>query len=442
MKKNSLRTVFIWSLIVALGGFLFGFDTAVISGVEQQIQELFSLSSFMHGFTIASALIGTVIGALIAGRPADRFGRRPVLLIIAILYLISAVGCAVANNVTTLIVFRFIGGIGVGGSSVVAPMYISEISPAYIRGRMTALFQFNVIFGILMAYVSNYLLRSVGEEPWRWMLGIEGVPAFIYFVLLFLIPESPRYLIKIGQIARARLVLEKIIKSSVDQQLEEIRLSLEKLSESTNRLFSKRYFKPVSIAFLVAMFNQFSGINAILYYAPRIFELSGLNFSDSLFQSILIGITNGIFTIVGMILIDKAGRKILLIIGSIGMSVCLALVARTFYTQDFGGFVLLIYLLVYIMFFAFSTGAVIWVLIAEIFPNNIRGKGQSLGSFTHWFFAALVTFTFPVVIKEINSGAGHTFVFFSLMMIVQAIVVWKYFPETKRRTLEELGQNL
>ena len=442
MKKNSLRTVFIWSLIVALGGFLFGFDTAVISGVEQQIQELFSLSSFMHGFTIASALIGTVIGALIAGRPADRFGRRPVLLIIAILYLISAVGCAVANNVTTLIIFRFIGGIGVGGSSVVAPMYISEISPAYIRGRMTALFQFNVIFGILMAYVSNYLLRSVGEEPWRWMLGIEGAPAFLYFVLLFLIPESPRYLIKIGQIARARLVLEKIIKSSVDQQLEEIRLSLEKLSESTNRLFSKRYFKPVSIAFLVAMFNQFSGINAILYYAPRIFELSGLNFSDSLFQSILIGITNGIFTIVGMILIDKAGRKILLIIGSIGMSVCLALVARTFYTQDFGGFVLLIYLLVYIMFFAFSTGAVIWVLIAEIFPNNIRGKGQSLGSFTHWFFAALVTFTFPVVIKEINSGAGHTFVFFSLMMIVQAIVVWKYFPETKRRTLEELGQNL
>ena len=384
MKKNSLRTVFIWSLIVALGGFLFGFDTAVISGVEQQIQELFSLSSFMHGFTIASALIGTVIGALIAGRPADRFGRRPVLLIIAILYLISAVGCAVANNVTTLIIFRFIGGIGVGGSSVVAPMYISEISPAYIRGRMTALFQFNVIFGILMAYVSNYLLRSVGEEPWRWMLGIEGVPAFIYFVLLFLIPESPRYLIKIGQIARARLVLEKIIKSSVDQQLEEIRLSLEKLSESTNRLFSKRYFKPVSIAFLVAMFNQFSGINAILYYAPRIFELSGLNFSDSLFQSILIGITNGIFTIVGMILIDKAGRKILLIIGSIGMSVCLALVARTFYTQDFGGFVLLIYLLVYIMFFAFSTGAVIWVLIAEIFPNNIRGRPIS------WQFHTLV----------------------------------------------------
>jgi sugar porter (SP) family MFS transporter len=442
MNSNSIRTVFIWSIIVALGGFLFGFDTAVISGVEQQVQELFSLSSFMHGFTIASALIGTVIGALIAGRPADRFGRKPVLLIIAILYFISAIGCAAANNVTTLIIFRFIGGIGVGGSSVVAPMYISEISPAHVRGRMTALFQFNVISGILIAYVSNYLLRNVGAEPWRWMLGIEGAPAFLYFVLLFFIPESPRYLIKIGQISKARLVLEKIIKSSVDQQVEEIRMSLEKLSESTNRLFSKRYFKPVSIAFLVAMFNQFSGINAILYYAPRIFELSGLTFADSLFQSILIGITNGIFTIVGMILIDRAGRKILLITGSIGMSVCLALVAKTFYTQNFEGFVLLIYLLVYIMFFAFSTGAVIWVLIAEIFPNNIRGKGQSLGSFTHWFFAALVTFTFPVIIKEVDSGAGHTFMFFSLMMILQAIVVWKYFPETKRRTLEELGQNL
>ena len=442
MNSNSIRTVFIWSIIVALGGFLFGFDTAVISGVEQQVQELFSLSSFMHGFTIASALIGTVIGALIAGRPADRFGRKPVLLIIAILYFISAIGCAAANNVTTLIIFRFIGGIGVGGSSVVAPMYISEISPAHVRGRMTALFQFNVISGILIAYVSNYLLRNVGTEPWRWMLGIEGAPAFLYFVLLFFIPESPRYLIKIGQISKARLVLEKIIKSSVDQQVEEIRMSLEKLSESTNKLFSKRYFKPVSIAFLVAMFNQFSGINAILYYAPRIFELSGLTFADSLFQSILIGITNGIFTIVGMILIDRAGRKMLLITGSIGMSVCLALVAKTFYTQNFEGFVLLIYLLVYIMFFAFSTGAVIWVLIAEIFPNNIRGKGQSLGSFTHWFFAALVTFTFPVIIKEVDSGAGHTFMFFSLMMILQAIVVWKYFPETKRRTLEELGQNL
>lgn len=442
MKNISFARVFSWSLIVALGGFLFGFDTAVISGVEKHIQDLFSLSSFKHGFTISSALIGTVTGALIAGRPADRYGRKPVLMLIAILYLMSALGCAMAGNVSTLIIFRFIGGIGVGASSVVAPMYISEISPADIRGRMTALFQFNVIFGILMAYVSNYLLRNAGTEPWRWMLGIEGLPAFIYSLLLFLIPESPRYLIKIGQIAKARLVLEKIEKSSVEKEIEEIKTSLVKLSGATNRLFSKRFFKPVSIAFLVAMFNQFSGINAILYYAPRIFELSGLNFTDSLLQSILIGVTNGIFTIAGLILIDRVGRKKLLITGSIGMSLCLGLVARTFYLQEFGGFSLLIFLLIYIMFFAFSTGAVIWVLIAEIFPNNIRGKGQSFGSFTHWFFAAIVTFIFPVVVKEVSFGVGHTFMFFSLMMIVQAIVVWKYFPETKRRTLEELGENL
>ncbi|NLV17917.1 MAG: sugar porter family MFS transporter [Bacteroidetes bacterium] len=442
MKNISFARVFSWSLIVALGGFLFGFDTAVISGVEKHIQDLFSLSSFKHGFTISSALIGTVTGALIAGRPADRYGRKPVLMLIAVLYLMSALGCAMAGNVSTLIIFRFIGGIGVGASSVVAPMYISEISPADIRGRMTALFQFNVIFGILMAYVSNYLLRNAGTEPWRWMLGIEGLPAFIYSLLLFLIPESPRYLIKVGQIAKARLVLEKIEKSSVEKEIEEIKTSLVKLSGATNRLFSKRFFKPVSIAFLVAMFNQFSGINAILYYAPRIFELSGLNFTDSLLQSILIGVTNGIFTIAGLILIDRVGRKKLLITGSIGMSLCLGLVARTFYLQEFGGFSLLIFLLIYIMFFAFSTGAVIWVLIAEIFPNNIRGKGQSFGSFTHWFFAAIVTFIFPVVVKEVSFGVGHTFMFFSLMMIVQAIVVWKYFPETKRRTLEELGENL
>jgi sugar porter (SP) family MFS transporter len=442
MKNISFARVFSWSLIVALGGFLFGFDTAVISGVEKHIQDLFSLSSFKHGFTISSALIGTVTGALIAGRPADRYGRKPVLMLIAVLYLMSALGCAMAGNVSTLIIFRFIGGIGVGASSVVAPMYISEISPADIRGRMTALFQFNVIFGILMAYVSNYLLRNAGTEPWRWMLGIEGLPAFIYSLLLFLIPESPRYLIKVGQIAKARLVLEKIEKSSVEKEIEEIKTSLIKLSGATNRLFSKRFFKPVSIAFLVAMFNQFSGINAILYYAPRIFELSGLNFTDSLLQSILIGVTNGIFTIAGLILIDRVGRKKLLITGSIGMSLCLGLVARTFYLQEFGGFSLLIFLLIYIMFFAFSTGAVIWVLIAEIFPNNIRGKGQSFGSFTHWFFAAIVTFIFPVVVKEVSFGVGHTFMFFSLMMIVQAIVVWKYFPETKRRTLEELGENL
>jgi sugar porter (SP) family MFS transporter len=321
-------------------------------------------------------------------------------------------------------------------------MYIAEISPAKIRGRMTAMFQFNVISGILIAYVSNYLLREAGAEPWRWMLGVAGIPASLFLVLLFIIPESPRFLIKIGKEDKAKTILEKIEIASVDDEIRDIKSSMSQTSVKKQTLFSKLYIKPISVAFLVAMFNQFSGINAILYYAPRIFELSGLTNSDSMFQSILIGVTNGIFTILGLVLIDRAGRKKLLITGSLGMSVCLGLVAKTFYTQDFSGYGLLIYLLIYIMFFAFSTGAVIWVLIAEVFPNSIRGKGQSLGSFTHWFFAALITFLFPVIEKLSQYGVGHAFMFFSLMMIVQVFVVWKYFPETKGRTLEELGENL
>ncbi|OFY00431.1 MAG: MFS transporter [Bacteroidetes bacterium GWE2_41_25] len=442
MKNRTNSRVFFWSIIVALGGFLFGFDTAVISGVEKHIQELFQLSSFMHGFTISSALIGTVTGALISGRPADRYGRKPILFLIAGLYVVTAIGSALSNNLSSFIIFRFFGGIGIGASSVVGPTYIAEISPAKIRGRMTALFQFNVIFGIMIAYVSNYFLRDVGSEPWRFMLGVAGIPSFIFFSLLFLIPESPRYLIKIGKIAIAKLILEKIEVSSIDEEIEEIRLSMMKGENNKQPLFSRVYFKPISIAFLVAMFNQFSGINAILYYAPRIFELSGLSNSDSLFQSILIGITNSIFTMVGLVLIDRVGRKILLISGSIGMSICLGLVARAFYTNEFSGYGLLVFLLLYIVFFGFSTGAVIWVLIAEIFPNRVRGKGQSLGSFTHWFFAALITFLFPVVAKTSHSGVGYGFMFFSVMMIIQAIVVWKYFPETKGITLEELGEKM
>lgn len=442
MKNKSNSRVFIWSLIVALGGFLFGFDTAVISGVEKHIQELFQLTPFWHGITISSALIGTVIGALTAGEPADKYGRKPILFIIAGLYVLTAVGSAMASNVTLFILFRFLGGIGVGASSVVAPMYIAEISPAKIRGRMTAMFQFNVIFGILIAFISNYLLRGFGSEPWRWMLGVAAIPALLYFSFLFLIPESPRFLIKIGQIARAKIILERIEIAAIEEEIEEIKQTVAKSANGNQHLFSKIYLKPISIAFLVAMFNQFSGINAILYYAPRIFEISGLSNADSMFQSILIGVTNGIFTILGMILIDRVGRKKLLVTGSVGMSLCLGLIAKTFYTQDFSGYGLLILLLVYIMFFAFSTGAVIWVLIAEIFPASIRGHGQSLGSFTHWFFAALITFLFPVVAKTSEFGVGHAFLFFSLMMVVQAVVVWKYFPETKGRTLEELGENL
>ena len=438
MDKKNTR-VFGWSLILSLGGFLFGFDTAVISGVEKSIQQLFNLSPFLHGFTISSALIGTVAGSLLAGMPADRFGRKPVLFIIALLFAVSAIGSAITSSWSLFVFFRLIGGIGVGASSVVAPMYISEISPANLRGRMTALFQFNVIFGILMAYVSNYFLSGTGEDSWRWMLGVMLIPSLAYFILLFMVPESPRFLVKEGKIAEAKQVLEKIEAIDIDGEISDIKASMVQTKEY---LFSGRYFYPISIAFLVAMFNQFSGINAILYYAPRIFELSGLSAADSMLQPVMIGITNGVFTILGLVIIDKVGRKKLLIYGSLGMGVCLGLIARAFYGQGFSGYELLILLMAYIMFFAFSTGAVIWVLISEVFPNSIRGQGQSLGSFTHWFFAAVIAFLFPAISGNYELGSGHAFLFFSLAMFAQALVVWKYFPETKGKTLEELGNEL
>ena len=438
--RNKNR-VFKWSLIVALGGFLFGFDTAVISGVEQSIQQLFRLNSFYHGLTISSALVGTVIGALAAGKPADKYGRRILLFFIAALYTISAIGSAMAPSLILFILFRFLGGLAIGASSVAGPMYISEISPAKVRGRMTALFQFNVIFGILMAYISNFLLREIGNEPWRFMLGVETIPALAFFFLLFLVPRSPRFLIKINRIEEARRVLSMTEVNDIEDEIRKIQEGFLEEKTSSQNLFSKNYFKPISIAFLVAMFNQFSGINAILYYAPRIFELTGLSSTESFFQPIMIGLTNMIFTLIGMMIIDKAGRKKLLIVGSVGMSICLGLISRLLFLQDFAGYSLLIFLVVYIIFFAFSTGAVIWVLIAEVFPNNVRGKGQALGSFTHWFFAALITFLFPVF-SSTPQGSGYSFAFFSIMMVVQALVVWKYFPETKGRSLEELGKEL
>lgn len=438
--KKKYSTVFLWSIIVALGGLLFGFDTAVISGVEKTIQQLFQLTPFWQGFTISSALIGTVIGALFSGAPADKYGRKPMLFLTGALFAFSAIASALVSSLPLFITFRFIGGLAIGASSVIAPMYISEISPANVRGRMTALFQFNVITGILLAYVSNYFLRDIaGEDSWRYMLGIGSLPSVVFFFLLFIVPESPRFLIKSGKVGEARSILERAGAEWVEKEIEDIETSMKEVKES---LFSMRFIKPISIAFLVAMFNQFSGINAILYYAPRIFALSGVSVADAYLQPIIIGITNGIFTMVGLAIIDKVGRKKLLIYGSIGMTVCLGLVARSFYMQDFEGYGLLIFLVGYIMFFAFSTGAVIWVLISEVFPNSVRGQGQSFGCFTHWFFATIITFLFPVVVGDSTYGGGYAFTFFAVMMIIQAIVVWKYFPETKGKTLEEISDEI
>lgn len=428
-----------WSIIVSLGGFLFGFDTAVISGVEEAIQKVFGLTPFWLGFAVSSALFGTIAGALFGGRPSDKYGRRPILLLIAALFTFSAFGSALAQNLTTFVVFRLIGGLAIGVSSVAAPMYIAEISPAAIRGRMTALFQFNVILGILIAYISNYLLSFMGEGAWRWMLGVGGIPAVIFFLLLFSIPESPRFLVKIDKMEKARKVFERIRMSDIKSEIRDIQLSMTIKSE---KLFSGHFNKPIALAFLVAMFNQFSGINAILYYAPRIFGLTGLSTTASFLQPVAIGVINAIFTIVGLIIIDKVGRKRLLIIGSVGMALSLGLVAITFYLQDFSGFSLLIFLGLYIMFFAFSTGSVIWVLISEVFPNSVRGKGQSLGSGTHWTCATIITFLFPVIVENFKFGAAYAFTLFAVMMVIQIFVVWRFFPETKGKTLEEISSGL
>lgn len=431
--------IYSWSLIVALGGFLFGFDTAVISGVEGAIQQLFDLSPLAHGFAISSALIGTIIGAIFAGKPADKLGRKPILFLIAALYAFSAIGTALAPNIYVFVLFRFLGGIGVGASSVVAPMYISEVAPANIRGRATASFQLNVIIGILMAFISNYLLRDFSDHSWRWMLAVLAVPSVLYFVLLFFVPESPRFLIKVGKVEQAKSILQKIGIINIGEEIKTIQSNME-IKEGN--LFSRIYFKPLMIAFLVAMFNQFSGINAILYFAPRIFEMAGLSQSTAFFQPVIIGVTNALFTLLGLFIVDKIGRRTLLIVGSIGMSVCLFLVAMTYFSPQEAKSSLLFFLVGYIMFFAVSTGTVIWILISEVFPASVRGKGQSFGSFTHWFFAALITFLFPVISTGHQFGAAWVFIFFGSMMVLQAIVAWKFFPETKGKTLEAITEEL
>ena len=430
------QRIFFWSLTAALGGFLFGFDTAVISGVEQSLQSLWKLSVWEHGLTVSIALIGTVMGSMLGGIPAERLGRKKTLFWIAVLYLLASLGTALAPTWPIFLLFRFLGGLGVGASSVAAPMYISEISPAKSRGRLVGMFQFNVVFGILIAYLSNFLLADIGAEPWRWMLGVQAIPSLIFLITVLNIPESPRWLLlKQGKTAEAREVLNLIDPDTADQTLAAIQQSNHHMAASA-RLFTATYKTPITLAVLFAVFNQVSGINAIIYYAPRIFEMTGLGKDSALLSSAGLGLMNLIAMIISMNLIDRYGRRTLMKIGSVGVIVALALVARAFYTEDFSGMTVPLLLFAYIAFFSFSQGAVIWVFISEIFPNEVRASGQALGSFTHWLMAAIITFTFPYLSEHF--GGGNTFLFFTIMMVLQLLFVLRMMPETKGTSLEQL----
>jgi len=434
------------ALIAALGGFLFGFETAVISGAEKTIQELWTLSSFWQGFTVASSLIGTVLGSLIAGAPAQKYGRKKVLQVIAVMYLLSAIGCALSPAWLLFVTFRFIGGIAVGASSVVGPMYISEIAPPHLRGRLAGSFQLNIVAGIFVAFLTNFLFVDIGEDSWRWMLGIMVVPAAIFWILLRTIPESPRWLILNHRDAEAIPILKKLGEQDTTKSIADIQSSVAHASEilhhASEKLFQPKYRKPILFAVILAMFNQLSGINAILYYAPRIFEMAGFDKEDAYLQPVYIGAANLFFTILAMTLIDKLGRKTLLLIGSFGMIAFLGLTAYSFNSGISGDKMILVYLIGFIAFFAFSQGAVIWVFISEIFPNSVRSKGGSLGSFTHWIMAAIISWTFPVIVQNIPNGGTISFIFYSGMMLLHLFFVWRWLPETKGRSLEEIQKRL
>jgi len=438
MKKQ----IFYWSLVSALAGFLFGFDTVVISGAEQHIQKLWGLSAGMHGFAIGSALYGTVLGALFGGWPTDFFGRKKTLLGIGVLYVASALGCAFSDNVAMFIVARVLGGIGIGISTVAAPLYISEIAPPKYRGRLAGMFQFNIVFGILIAFVSNALLADIGENAWRWMLGVAALPSIIYTILCLPIPESPRWLIgRKGDRAAGVKVLKLIEPDGSAAQIEADAEAI--LAASSGRVSSSRFWTwrlrvPIMLAFLIAFFNQLSGINAILYFAPRIFEMTGLGAKAALLQSAGIGVTNLIFTFIGLWLIDRLGRRTLLFIGSFGYIASLGLTAWAFFTQHYA--IVPACIFAFIAAHAVGQGAVIWVFISEIFPNRQRAEGQTLGSSTHWIFAALLTTFFPKLVTTFPPG--YVFLFFCGMMVLQLIWVKTMVPETKGVPLEQMQEKL
>jgi len=425
----------IWKyvFIASLGGFLFGFETAVISGAEKIIQELWHLNSFWHGFTVSISLIGTIFGAIAAAKPSQKYGRKRVLQVVAVLYLFSAIGCGLSFNWYMFLFFRLLGGISVGVSSVVGPLYISEIAPAQLRGRMTGMFQIMIVSGIFIAFLTNYLFANLGDDAWRYMLGIMAIPSLAFLLLLNTIPFSPRWLLLNNRKEEAKQVFE-----SIGQPMSEID-SIEPKDHQEEPLFQAKYKKPIIFAVLLAVFNQFTGINAILYYAPRIFEMAGFSRELAFLQPIFIGGTNLLFTLIGMSIIDKYGRKKLLLSGAVGMFIFLVLAALGL--KSGSSEYLLYYIIGFIASFALSQGAVIWVFISEIFPNAVRAQGTSLGSTTHWVMAALISWIFPIIVENVVGGGFYIFMFYAIMVVVSFFFVLGM-PETKGKSLEQIQEEL
>ena len=433
-----MNKILVWSLSVALAGFLFGFDTIVISGADQKLQEIWNSSDLFHGTVVmAMALWGTVVGAIFGGIPTNRLGRRKTLFWIGIFYLVSALGSCMANDPFSFAAFRFLGGLGVGASTIAAPAYISEIAPSNERGKLVALYQFSIVFGVLIAFLSNFLLRDLGENAWRWMIGVEAIPAFLYTLIILRVPKSPRWLITRDKIEEAQKVLELVNPlKNINDLIREIN---EESGTGQENIFLKKYRKPLLLAFFVAFFNQFSGINAFWYYAPRILEEAGLGKSDALLNSVGIGFINVIFTLIGVYLIDRWGRRKLLYIGSFGYIISLSLIAMAFFLNWEGPFVAF-FLVIFVAAHAMGQGTVIWVFISELFPNHLRASGQAFGSSIHWVLAAIIPSFIPVLFSAV--GPGVVFGFFAVMMVWQLLWVRFKMPETKGVSLETLSKRL
>jgi SP family xylose:H+ symportor-like MFS transporter len=430
-----MKNILIWAITVSIAGFLFGFDTAVISGADQRIQNLWHTSPLIHGlFIMSSALWGTVLGALFGGIPCDKLGRKATLILIGVLYIVSSIGSALANDPYVFSILRLIGGIGVGISSIAVPAYVSEIAPAKNRGKLVAMYQFQIVFGILAAFFCNYLIAGTSENDWRWMLGVVALPSLVFLFLVTTVPESPRWLLlSKNDESGAREIFEKMGEPDVNNCIKTIKDSVDKrLNEG---LFQKKFAKPILLAFLIASFNQLSGINFIIYFAPRIFNLAGLDSSSSLLSTAGVGIINLIFTMIGLSLIDKFGRKLLMLIGSIGYIVSLGVISWAFYSGA-GGTLVVFSVFFFIASHAIGQGAVIWVFIAEIFPNSVRAKGQSLGASTHWVYAALITLLMPYFLNKFDPFI--IFGFFTGMMFLQLLFVLFMMPETNGKSLESI----